>query len=147
MNTINGQSAAKLRIGEGSTTIETVTKVNKGVEYTNIGGKGRNLNKVYIYGLEDPITKEIRYIGKTNNCKYRYNQHINDNSKSYKSSWIKSLKGKYPNMIILDEVSEDEWEFWETYWITLFKSWNCKLTNLTNGGLGHNGYKRSFYIL
>lgn len=35
------------------------------------------MEKVYIYTLEDPITSEIRYVGKANNMKDRYSNHLN----------------------------------------------------------------------
>lgn len=40
----------------------------------------------YIYALVCPITDEIRYIGKTNSIKNRFNAHLNDKSKSHKAS-------------------------------------------------------------
>ena len=52
----------------------------------------------YIYKLIDPITKEIRYVGQTDNLKRRFNDHLssstNINSVSYnthKSCWIRKL--------------------------------------------------------
>ena len=51
---INGQSAAKPLLNEErSTTIETTLAKEKGVEYINNDGKGRNLRIVYIYALAD----------------------------------------------------------------------------------------------
>ena len=29
---------------------------------------------------------------------------------------------------------ENNWQFWETYWIAQFKNWGFNLTNLTSGG-------------
>lgn len=144
MNTYNGQSAAKPLLNEeGSTTIETHNlKIMNEVEYTNKhSGKGKNLI-IFIYALIDPITKHIRYVGKTNNIYRRYYQHIYDKSKSHKASWIKSLNGLYPEIMILDIVYEN-WEFWEEYWISQTKSWGFDLTNLTLGGIGHKGFKKS----
>jgi len=36
----------------------------------------------------------------------------------------------------LDEVPEDEWKFWEIYWISQVKQWGFDLTNGNNGGGG-----------
>lgn len=96
--------------------------------------------KTYIYSLNCPITEEVRYIGKSNNPTKRLNSHTSDKSKNYKASWIKSLKEQNlkPVLEIIDEVSNLEWEFWEQHYISLYKSWNFKLTNLTNGGDGVN---------
>lgn len=94
--------------------------------------------KNIIYCLIDPITKQVRYIGKTNNINKRLANHIQrKQNKTYKSCWIYSLKKKgfKPIIEILDIVGED-WEFWEAWYICLYKSWGFKLTNLTSGGIG-----------
>lgn len=46
---------------------------------------------------------------------------------------------KFGNNIILnviDEVREEEWKFWESYWIEQFKVWGFKLENKNKGGGG-----------
>ena len=103
---------------------------------------------VKIYTLTDPITGEIRYIGKTKkNLVDRWYSHCSDyklsREKSYKNSWIISLKrkGYKPIIEILDEVPENQWQFWETYWIAQFLNWGFNLTNMTKGGEGNNGGK------
>ena len=47
----------------------------------------------FIYTLSNPITKEVRYIGKTVNIKDRYRQHIGKRllDNSHKNNWISSL--------------------------------------------------------
>lgn len=89
----------------------------------------------YIYALICPLSNQIRYVGKTVSIKTRYSAHLNDNSKSHKSSWIKSLKtkGLKPNYIILDTVEKDT-SFWEQYWIAQCKAWGFDLVNHTLGG-------------
>lgn len=103
---------------------------------------------VTIYTLTDPITKEVRYIGKTKrSLRDRMYSHTSNhklnNEKSYKNSWILSLKKKgfIPTIEILDIVEENNWEFWEQFYIGLFKSWGFRLTNMTKGGEGSNGGK------
>lgn len=93
----------------------------------------------YIYTLSDPITGNIRYIGKTNNLRYRIGRHVFDSikdTKTHKRAWIKSLldKGLKPNIEILDIVLKSEWEFWEKFYINLFKIWGFNLLNLSEGG-------------
>ena len=103
------------------------------------------VNKVvYIYSLENPLTNDIRYIGKTVNLKRRLKGHLDEakelNSKiTYKVSWIRSLlkQGIVPVLNIIDEVKENEWEFWEKHYISLYRSWGFKLTNGTEGGDGN----------
>ena len=103
---------------------------------------------VKIYTLSDPITQEIRYIGKTNKeLVNRWYSHCSNyklsREKSYKNSWILSLKklGLKPKIELLEEVLESEWQFWEIYWISQFKNWGFNLTNMTKGGEGNNGGK------
>lgn len=42
--------------------------------------------------------------------------------------------GLKPIIEIIDEVPVSEWEFWEIYWISQFKTWGFDLTNGTEGG-------------
>lgn len=101
---------------------------------------------ITIYTLSDPITNQVRYIGKTKReLRFRMYAHLSNykikKEKNYKNSWIKSLKKKnlIPIIEILDVVMEDEWEFWEQYWISQFKCWGFNLTNMTLGGEGGSG--------
>lgn len=100
--------------------------------------------KFFIYTISDN-NGNVRYIGKTLNFKRRQREHIKCYSKSntYKNNWIKSLikNGDYPVISILDEAEYEDSAFFETYWISQFKSWGFNLTNLTDGGDGTFGYK------
>ena len=40
------------------------------------------------------------------------------------------------SIYLLDEVEENNWEFWERYWIQQFKQWGFNLSNKNNGGGG-----------
>ena len=78
-------------------------------------------NFVYIYALEFPFGN-IRYVGKSKNPNRRFKRHIQDArkySKSHKLAWIRSLLniGKLPFLYIIDKVPENEWEYWEQYYI------------------------------
>lgn len=94
--------------------------------------------KTFIYVLIDPRTNQVRYVGKTDNIRKRYNHHLIYNGKSHKTSWIKNLKtnGCKPIIEVIDEVPLIDWKFWEVYWISQFKTWGFDLTNNTNGGEG-----------
>ena len=97
--------------------------------------------KYYIYTLSHPITNEVKYIGKTNNISKRYSAHLNDKSKSYKNSWIKSLLNEdlLPVIEILEEFDNELLCYnAEIYWIEQFRSWGFNLTNLQTGGIGGN---------
>lgn len=94
-----------------------------------------------IYVLIDPRNNDIRYVGKTNNITKRLVKHICESkisTKSYKKAWINQLLklNLKPIIEVVDVISTDEWEFWEQHYISLYKSWGFKLTNLTNGGGG-----------
>jgi group I intron endonuclease len=96
-------------------------------------------NKNFIYGLIDPRTNKIRYVGKTNNLKQRLFDHTrrSKHKTTYKDKWISSLLeiGLKPIIIILEECGDD-WAEREIYHISLYEN----LTNLTKGGEGLNGY-------
>lgn len=100
----------------------------------------------YIYGLVDPRDNEIKYIGKTlSKLNIRLNAHINDKKQSKKQSWIKHLKdlSLLPTIILLDTCNEKDCYYWEQWWIQVFKSWGFELKNLTDGGPGSTGLKKS----
>lgn len=98
--------------------------------------------KTYIYILQDPVTLEVRYVGKSNNPIRRFKSHLWDRPKctSYSYRWIQKLlkQSLKPIMTIIDE-TEDDWKSLEQYWIAQFKAWGYKLTNLTLGGEGSYG--------
>ena len=102
-------------------------------------------NKVYIYSLSDPITDEVRYIGKTIRPKQRYKEHIRNSKdkKTYSNCWINSLikDGLKPILSILEECDESNWIEREIHHISLYEN----LTNLTKGGDGTNGFKHDEY--
>jgi hypothetical protein len=91
------------------------------------------MKTTFIYGLLDPRDMRLRYVGKSNNPKVRYRDHVTENQISHKASWIKGLSklGLRPILIILDEVSRDGWEEYERAWIAAFR---VQLTNTTEGG-------------
>lgn len=95
----------------------------------------------FIYTLEDE-NGNVRYIGKTSDTKYRLRKHLSESKKkrTHKEKWINSLGGKL-FLKVLDEVPEDEWSYWECYWINQFKQWGFNLVNGTSGGEGSDGFR------
>ena len=79
-------------------------------------------NIIYIYYLHTGNNTPF-YIGKTNNLLKRKLNH----KKSFGNDII---------IEILDEVSDQEWKFWEKHYISLFRSWGFKLENKNRGGNG-----------
>ena len=102
----------------------------------------------FIYTLSDK-SGDIRYIGKSDTPRKRLYNHIKESKdlkkKSHKINWIKSLldKSELPIIEILEEVSIEDWENSEKYWIEQFRQWGFNLTNLTIGGEGGQGYKHT----
>jgi len=93
---------------------------------------------IEIYGLIDPITQELRYVGKSKNSEKRLIKHISERNlrDTYKDKWLRKLYNKKlkPEILIIDCVEEKEWQFWEIHYISYFKSIGCRLTNGTKGG-------------
>lgn len=101
------------------------------------------MKKVKIYKLIDPISNEVRYIGKTEKTlKHRLSMHvttsIKNKLKTHKEAWISGLyqkEGLRPLIELIEEVDFELWQEKEIYWITQFDN----LTNLCSGGLGGTG--------
>ncbi len=99
------------------------------------------MGTIFVYELIDPITDETRYIGITKNPNRRYREHLTRfKTNYYKVNWIKNLLGRNlkPIMNIIDEILIKEASFWERHYISLYKSWNCKLTNYFLNGENYN---------
>jgi hypothetical protein len=95
------------------------------------------METVFIYSLKDPVTNEVRYVGKTINPKGRLSSHIKyAKFKKYHSAyWIQSLlnEGYKPVMEILEEANSETWAEREVYWISYYRSL-YDLTNISDGG-------------
>lgn len=103
--------------------------------------------KNVIYGLVDPITNELRYIGKAKNALDRFHEHMRPRNlvaRTHKNNWLNSLvaQGLKPELIIIEECpdmfSMDEAE---DFWIQYYKSIGARLTNSCNGGKGTPGFR------
>jgi DNA-binding CsgD family transcriptional regulator len=94
----------------------------------------------FIYGLIDPDNNMLRYIGQTKNPVKRYNEHLYkseiERKNTYKHNWIKYLikDNKKPIYLELDQVPNEESDYWERFYIAYFKSIGCDLVNGTQGG-------------
>ncbi len=98
-----------------------------------------------LYGLIDPNTNELRYIGKTNNLSVRLRNHYNkiNTSKSHKNSWLKSLNRKHAEVYIFEEYENDKDALLAEVDAIAYKFIGCRLTNHTDGGEGPTGHKHS----
>lgn len=107
------------------------------------------MGEINIYGLVDPASSELRYVGKTaQRVSARLGGHIAAaRAKGRKAPvycWIRSLldRSLRPEVILLDVVPSVEWEEAERFWIAYFRSLGARLTNLTAGGdVGCFGFK------
>lgn len=95
-----------------------------------------------IYALIDPNTKEIRYIGQTNNIRKRLSQHYTPSefkNNTHKVNWLKSLvknnkKAEYS--ILENNISNSNINEAEIFWIAYFKFIGANLVNESVGGEG-----------
>lgn len=95
----------------------------------------------YVYGLIDPRTDAIRYVGITNHdVNERLRNHFESirekNNTSHRKMWLLSLKriGLKPTIIVLDEVPPEIGGVCESNWISFLRDIGEPLTNSTEGG-------------
>jgi group I intron endonuclease len=99
-------------------------------------------NNNVIYCLCDPITEQIRYIGKTVNLYDRIKKHYKNSelkNKTHKNMWILSLlKNNFrAKVLVLEECNNlEQLNNAEIKWIKFYKEIGSDLTNGTNGGTG-----------
>ena len=87
----------------------------------------------YIYTLIDPVTDEVRYVGKSKNPKTRYNQHIKklDKSMTPKKQWLLGLfdKGLKPKLQIVETVTNGTGREREQHYVTLYEATTLNIHN------------------
>ena len=100
-----------------------------------------------IYGLVDPRTLLVRYVGMSSTGMRRPNDHGRPaalaKDKTHKGKWIRALRrnGYDYEIVILDEV--EDLVIAERWWIAFGRACGWPLTNHTDGGEGAPGVKRS----
>lgn len=93
-----------------------------------------------IYALVDPISREVRYVGKTVDIRGRFLRHLTDlRSNRQKSEWITGLRALSlkPEIEIIETEEEGPGYGWpeaERFWIACFKAAGANLYNLDSGG-------------
>lgn len=100
---------------------------------------------MFVYGLQDPLTQELRYVGATNNLQRRMVAHLSSSRKTHKERWVRSLldRGLKPDIFVIEEISEKDWRESERFWIAYFRYIGANLTNHTDGGEGTLGFHHS----
>ena len=101
--------------------------------------KIKESHSVFIYGLTDPRTGHVAYVGKAVDPQKRYLQHIlgrEDQKTTPKSAWIKHLlaMGEKPGLTIIEECTQDNWKDRERHHIAEHRAKNASLKNLADGG-------------
>ncbi len=97
-----------------------------------------------IYTLHDPDTLDVRYVGFTSKTlERRLAGHVRlaickNSPINHRLNWIRSLidSGKSPVILIVETVSDSNWEERERFWISHFRKQGCDLVNGTDGGDG-----------
>ena len=92
--------------------------------------------------MKDPVSNEIRYVGKSNNPNNRLKRHLSESnlieSWTSKNKWLLSLRKNnlFPIMEIIDSTELDNINELEVYWIKYYRDLGFKLANGTDGGDG-----------
>lgn len=105
---------------------------------------GIQVNRNIIYGLIDPRTKLVRYIGKCTRGLKRAKAHSTKwclAQPTYSAAWIKTLiaVGLIYEVTILEVTTIDLLSQAERWWISYGRASRWPLTNLTDGGEGAPG--------
>lgn len=94
----------------------------------------------YIYGLTDPRTGALRYIGQTKHLRKRYSRHLNLHAedRTHRACWVRGLlsSGLRPELDTLEVVDDAVASDVERFWIASLRAAGADLVNLTGGGEG-----------
>lgn len=99
--------------------------------------------KTYIYSLVNPIDNSIFYIGKSNNPNRRVISHVSSAFREHKNKRKSNLifeilnAGLYPDVKIIEEIDDSEWEEKERYYISYYRNNGINLLNKLPGGEHH----------
>src|SRR4051812_37966689 len=92
-----------------------------------------------IYGLIDPDSQELRYIGQTIHGLLRPVSHwMNKRQRTsgdYCHCWVRNVlsRGKIPEILIIEESeNSSQLDKSEEFWIEYFRSIGCPLTNMSS---------------
>ncbi len=96
-------------------------------------------NSVCIYGLKDPETDEIKYVGRTQDTAARLSGHLSSKfGTPYKNKWIKNLKekGLAPVLVEIETTDHESATERERFHIVNFIQNGATLFNVADGGNG-----------
>lgn len=101
-----------------------------------------------VYGLTDPRTGELRYVGFSKTPRNRLHGHKYDAKRgcSHRARWVMALRrlDLAPEMFVIEKHdTRSDAAAAEVDLIAYFRSLGCDLTNATDGGEGAVGYRWS----
>ena len=105
--------------------------------------------KIVIYGIVDPETNQLRYVGQTCNFLKRKSAHcsmaIRNINNTHIYNWLRSLYNKNitPEFIIIEECKKEDLDSLEIFYMDYFKMIGCNLTNSSVGGVSRRGFKQT----
>lgn len=97
------------------------------------------MEETFIYTLSCPESNEVKYVGKSNNPRKRFNEHLRMCDRNIdKNNWIYNLKcnDKIPILIIVEKVLISEWKDKEKFYISTYRNMGLHLFNTSIGGEG-----------
>lgn len=103
---------------------------------------------ILIYGLVDPTSDELRYIGQTSRPTQRLGQHLRtarQRSNLHVAAWIRGLLDREarPEIVPIEKCDRADADDSEQFWIEYFRSLGCRLTNRSIGGKAPRGWHHS----
>jgi hypothetical protein len=87
---------------------------------------------VTVYGLVDPLSQQLRYVGQTVDAETRYTCHKANSEDSWLGTWVQRLRdrGEAPKFIVIEDgVHRKNADESELFWIQYFYSLGAKLLN------------------
>jgi hypothetical protein len=102
----------------------------------------------FVYGLIDPRTRFVRYIGKSTTGMSRPKAHREPKIRSrntHCAAWVRSLiaLGLDYEICVLETATRETVDDTERWWIAFARACGWDLTNHTDGGDGLTGFKMS----
>lgn len=93
------------------------------------------MNRVTIYGLREPGTTEIRYVGQSRNPNVRAKQHVSGSTSIRVRVWTNELvtRDLKPELVVLEEVDEGAAAVAEQAWIRKLLDEGNRLLNVRGG--------------
>jgi len=93
---------------------------------------------ILIYGLIDPRTDCLRYVGQSKRLGKRFWRHCHPlpNDRSHRGCWLRGLRnaGLEPQLIVLEEAaSSKDAAIFEAFWIASLRAAGADLVNTTDG--------------